>query len=98
MTESEIRSFFEKHHDSEFLQFDRIENKRSGRPDLHAFLLVNDLVPGTTDIVSSAGHDEIWLAVGLEELSKVATEEQIVELIRCGVRVDDYGEGLAMFV
>ena len=80
----------------EFLKFDRVENKTSQRSDLHAFNLLDKLVPGTVDMVSAAEHDEIWLEVSPEELAQVATEEQIIELIRCGVRYSR--DGLAMYV
>jgi len=56
------------------------------------------LVPGDKDIVRSAEHDEIWLSISPEELLKVATEDQIIELIRCGVRYDADTESFAMFV
>jgi len=79
----------------EFLKFERIENKRSNRPDLHAFLLLDELCPGTTDMVDAAEHDEIFLEVSLEDLAAVITEEQVIELIRCGVRMSY--DSLAMF-
>ena len=79
----------------EFLKFERIENKRSNRPDLHAFLLLDELCPGTTDMVDAAEHDEIFLEVSLEDLATVITEEQVIELIRCGVRMSY--DSLAMF-
>ena len=81
--------------DDEFLNFDRIENKRSKRPDLHAFLLLDELFPceGKSDMVCCAEHDEIWLDI--PEDAKL-TDEQIVELVRCGVRYDDCG--FCMFV
>jgi hypothetical protein len=82
----------------EFLKFDRVQNKASNRADLHAFILLDKLVPGKRDIVCSAEHDEIWLDVSPEDLSKVATEEQIIELIRCGVRYDKGTDSLALFV
>lgn len=94
-------------HENEFLKFERIAVKRSKRPDLHAFLLLDEIVPPqptpgypdrldeSHDMVACAEHDEIWLATDAEQLAEKATEEQIVELIRCGVRFDD---GLAMFV
>ncbi len=85
-------------HEGEFLEFDRVENKTSQRHDLHAFMLLDRLVPGKGDIVSAAEHDEIWLGVSPEELAKVATEDQIIELIRCGVRHDGDTDSLAMFV
>lgn len=83
-------------HDGEFLKFDRVANPASKRPDLCAFLLLDQLLPGNTDIVSSASHDEIWLSVDCEELAKVAAAYQIITLIRCGVRYDS--DGLCMFV
>lgn len=92
-----MRDIFEKHED-EFLKFDRVENKRSGRRDLHAFLLLDSLMPGKRPMVSAAEHDEIWLDIDCEDLAQIATEAQILELIRCGVRYDDDVESLALFV
>jgi hypothetical protein len=80
-----LEEMFEKHED-EFLKFDRVQNKRSKRQDLHAFLLLDELVPGDNDIVSCAEHDEIYLGVDCGELAEVITEEQVIELSRCGVR------------
>lgn len=81
----------------EYLAFERVENKLSTRPDLHAFLLLNQLVPGNRDMICSASHDEIWLEVRPEELAKVATPEQIRDLVRCGVRYDRDNDSLCMF-
>lgn len=91
-----IESVFDKfHEDGEYIEFDRVENKLSNRPDLHAFLLLDKLVPGKGDMVSGAEHDEIYLETDLEELAAVATEDDIRDLVRCGVRCD--GDGLRMF-
>lgn len=87
---------YDTYHD-EYLKFDRVQNKTSNRADLHAFMLLDKLVPGKCDIVSAASHDEIWMGVSPDDLSKVATEEQIIELIRCGVRYDSDTDSLAMF-
>ena len=95
MTREQLEELFEKH-DDEFLKFELVADKRSNRSDLHAFLLLDRLVPGESDIVTAAEHDEIWLEVSLEELAKVATEEHVIELTRCGVRLSD--GYLAMFV
>jgi hypothetical protein len=92
----DIREVFEKNED-EFLKFDRVESPRSSRPDLNAFLLLDFLVPGKVDMVCAAEHDEIFLDVSPEKLAEVATEAQIVELIRCGVRYDESVDSLAMF-
>lgn len=86
-------------YDDEFLKFDRIpaERRLSERPDLCAFLLLDRLVPGKSDMVSSAEHDEIWLDVDPKALVAVASEDDIVTLVRCGVRYDSDVESLAMF-
>lgn len=86
--------------DEEFLKFDRIPEERrlSSRSDLHAFILLDRLIPGkVSDIVANAEHDEIFLDVDCTTLAEVATEEQIIDLIRCGVRFCEY-DCLAMFV
>jgi len=93
----DIDDRFEQFSD-DYIKFERVENKRSSRPDLHAFLLLNELVPGTNDMVSAAEHDEIFLSVEPEELNKVATDEQILELVRCGIRYNSSHDCLCMFV
>jgi hypothetical protein len=97
MTEEDIHDLFEKHND-EFLKFDRIENKRSSRPDIHAFLLLNELCPLNRDIVCSASHDQIWLDPDAEDVCNKATVDQVIELIRCGVFYDEDNSSFSMFV
>jgi hypothetical protein len=75
-------------------RFNSIENKRSNRPDLHAFLLLDSLFPGTNDMVAGAAHDEIFLDVHEDQIA-LLTDAEILELMKCGVR---YGEDcLCMF-
>jgi hypothetical protein len=90
-----LKLFFEKHEDK-FLEFDLITNKLSSRPDLHAFLLLDKIVPRNRDMISGAEHDKIWLDIEPSELVDAITEEQVVELVRCGVMCDN--ESLMMFV
>lgn len=98
MTTERLIELFEKHSDNEYIEFKRIANKRLNRPDLHAFLLLDEMVPGAQDIVCCAEHDEIWLEVTPEDLAKVITEEQIIELTRCGVMYSADTESFHMFV
>ncbi|MEE9612838.1 MAG: hypothetical protein V3W19_16415 [Desulfatiglandales bacterium] len=86
---------FEKYSD-EYLKFERVENKKSKRADLHGFLLLDELFPGNRDMISAAEHDEIWLDIEGEQLEKL-TDEQIIELTRCGIRYDEESNCLAMF-
>ena len=48
-----ITEIYDKYGDEEFLKFERVENKRSQRPDLHAFLLLDELVPDKSDIIAA---------------------------------------------
>jgi len=86
-----------KKNSEEYIKFDRVLNRRSNRPDLHAFLLLDELFPGKSDIVACAEHDEMWLDIESKDIRKL-TEEQVIELIRCGVRYDTDNDSLAMFV
>ena len=99
--EAVFRKFSDEKYDAppgegEYLKFKNIECKLATRPDLHAFILLDRLVPSNYDIVACAEHDEIWLDVEPDTLAKVATEEDIRDLVRCGVRLWDYS--LCMFV
>ena len=91
-----IKERFDQFED-EFLKFERVENKFSNRADVHAFILLDKLVPGKDDILVDARHDEVFLSIGPEKL-ETASDEQIRDLIRCGIRLDDSEDGLAMFV
>lgn len=97
MTVDELSEFLESHND-EYAEFDRVTNKLSNRPDLHAFLLLDKLCPGNTDMVSAASHDEICLCVDPDQLCKYASDEEIIDLHRCGVRYDQSTDSLCMFV
>jgi hypothetical protein len=80
----------------EFLQFEKVVNKRSQRPDLHAFLMLDELFPGNRGLVLSASYNEIFLNVNDDQVETL-TDEQILELSWCGVRCAFDG-GLWMFV
>ena len=91
----EIEERFKQFED-DFLEFDKIVNRRNDRPDLHAWLLLDELFPKPGfDMICAASHDEIWLDVDDSDVKKL-TDKQILELIRCGVRCDEHG--LAMYV
>lgn len=82
----------------DYLDFEQISDKKNTRSDIHAFILLSELFPGySRDIISAACHDEIWLDVSSEEIEKL-TDENILELVRCGVRYDDDNDSLGMFV
>ncbi len=95
-----IEELFEKH-DDEYIKFDRVQNPRHSRPDLCAFLMLHDLSPAKKpgrDMISSAEHDEIWLDIDVDQVAENATEEDIITLIRCGIRFDTDNWAFALFV
>lgn len=98
MTTKQLYEAFERHH-SEYMRHERIPAKFSNRADLHAFIRLDMLVPGGDDIVCHSSHDEITLAVSPADLAAALTDESlIIELLRCGVRLNRDHETFTMYV
>ena len=93
MTVEELIYFFEKH-DNCYLKGSVIGP--TDRSDLNALILLNRLVPGKSRIVACAEDDEMYLDVAMEDLAAVASEEDVVTLIRLGV-IHDQEFGLKIF-
>jgi len=95
MTVSEM---FQKH-DSEYHHFERIPEvvRYSNRADLHAFIMLDKIVPGITSIISAAEHDEVYLGFEVTDLEGYITEEQVKDLLRCGVMLNEGLDSLYMF-
>jgi len=94
-----LQEMFEKHIDTEYIKFERIECPQHPRPDICAFLMLSQLVPDDgRDMVTSAEHDEIYLDTDCTKLAEVISEAQVIDLLRCGVRYDAGADGLCMFV
>lgn len=73
---------------SEYCEFDRIANRRSQWRDVHAFLLLEEIMPKSEhvgDLISASEHDEFFLDIDVDVLHEAATDEQIQELVRCGM-------------
>lgn len=101
MTLDQLEELFEKH-SSEFVEFERIKNPKHTRSDLCAMLMIDEIQSRyypqirTAKMISWAGHDEIHLDVDVEEISEYITEKEIIDLIRCGIRLEE--GNFAMFV
>jgi len=95
----DLYEVFEKYND-DYLKFQDVEDPRHIRADMCAFLLLDELVPPkkSSYMVAGAEHDEIYLQVDCSLLADKATEEDIRNLVRCGVRYCSDVESLAMFV
>lgn len=93
----DLHETFEKF-DKEFCEFERIDNPPNKRRDLCAMIMMDRLVPGSARILESAEHDEVYFSIDTSELAEVATENDIRDLIRCGVRIGSDYAGLCMFV
>jgi hypothetical protein len=93
----DIAAEYEKLED-ERLEFEGVEPKLSSRSDIHAFILLNQLLPETGRMISAAEHDQIWLDVDIDELAEVATVDHIRQLEACGVHYNSDYDSLYMFV
>jgi len=102
MTIEEMAELFEKlgnKSNGEYLKFERIEKKLSRRPDIHAFILLDQLSPKPgRDMVAAAKHDEVWLGVDVGEVAAAITREQVVDLYRCGISYDEETGSFHTFV
>jgi len=94
-----IQETFDKF-ENEVGEFKNIKSPKHSRPDICAFLILDALCPvnSSQKIIASATHDEIFLQVNCEELAAVATEEDILDLVRCGVLYSEIYDSLFMFV
>ena len=93
-----LKETFEKFSD-EYIKFENVRQRLHHRPDICAFLILDKLIPVFgKDMVSAAEHDEIYLDTDIERLAEVATEEDIADLVRCGVRFCNEYDCLCMFV
>jgi hypothetical protein len=98
MTLDEMKALFEKYSEESNRGFEDVAHKFSTRPDIHVFILLNDLLPGRHDMVDCAEHDEIWLDVDVDQLAGVITEQQIADLVACGFHFDTDVERIHSFV
>lgn len=100
MTEQQLRELFDKHGDDEFLQWKRVpkERRRHEAPDIHVFLTLHEKYERrANDILDSASHDEVYIDVDLDKPNTL-TEEDVIDLIRAGLRYDSEVSSLCMFV
>lgn len=96
IVEMDLHEVFEKFND-DFLKFDQVENKRCSRPDVCGFIILDELIPVNENIIGAAEHDIIYLSIDCEKLAEIATEENIHDLVRCGIMYDFDCDSLSMF-
>lgn len=91
-----IQETFDKYED-ETMDFNLVKDKFSNRRDLHAFILLDKLIPNGYLIIRAVEHDQIWIEIELKELEENLTEAMVLELLHCGVHYDKEMESLYMF-
>jgi hypothetical protein len=86
----DLKDLFDTHED-EFNEFDRIEEPLHRRRDICALMLLDRLVPGETgnSIINDSDGEFIMLDVDCKELAEVISEEDVITLLRCGVKYDE---------
>lgn len=92
-----LQATFEKFN-NDFGEFNRVDQSVTGRQDLFVFLLLDKLMPGQSDIISWTGHDEIGFSADCDMLAQLATEDEILTLVRCGVTYNEEHHCLSMFI
>lgn len=92
-----LKKRFEQY-ENDYLDFGSVILPRCPRPDICALLLLHELQPMSRCIIGSAEYEQIYLAVDPDALALVVTDEQIRDLVRCGVLYDEVTGGLTMFV
>lgn len=94
-----LKELFEKHSE-EYLHHHVIENPMHRQADLCCFLMLDKIAPLNNDrnVIAYASHDEITLAFDPNTVAQNATEQEIIDLIRCGLRYEEDEECFMMFV
>jgi hypothetical protein len=83
--------FYDLEDTEEYLQFHKIKNPLSKRPDMHALLMLDKMFPEEGDMIDWAGHEVIGISISPEELLEVATKEELLDLYRCGLSHTENG-------
>lgn len=97
----DVKELFEKHNE-EFLKFDRINEPLSSCPDLCAMMYMMNFLTMKqrerhNDIISCSEHDEIFFSIDVDYFSEIASESDVIYLIRCGVRYSEEFSSFCMF-
>jgi hypothetical protein len=94
-------AFFEERADD----FGKIEDVKTARrlhrrADLNAFLLLDKLLTNGNDsaILVDARNEQVWLSPKPWEVMQRASEEDLLDLVRCGVFYDEDNDSLSMYV
>lgn len=82
----------------DFGDFSKVSKKRSPYRDLHALMLLSELLPGTGKVLGGSDHETVYLSFDVHELVPLLTPEIVYELKHCGVLYDEDNEALMMFV
>jgi hypothetical protein len=83
----------------EYRQFEKIDKRLHDRPDICGLIYLDRLLPSPkVRIIVVARHEQIWLGTNTKDLAKVATEDDVLYLVRCGIFYDDDIDSLTMFV
>jgi hypothetical protein len=93
-----VNERFSDLNDENFLKFEKIDNKLHHRKDICAFLYLDRMLPSANDIIGGACHDQIYFDVDDDALAQIATDDDVIYLLRCGVFWSTDVDGLAMFV
>lgn len=99
MTRDELVRLFAEYDKTDFLEdWKIVGDQPSGRWDLCGLIRLDKLCPGKSYILGGASHDMVYLDADLDELAKVASPEDVLYLVRCGIVLTEDSDCLALFV
>lgn len=71
-----------------YFDIENIKCRMYQPPDVNAFVLINNILPSDKNIILSVGPNEIVLNADAELLCQLAYDDELVDLVRCGVTME----------
>ena len=99
MNIQELKKLFKKHSENEYIEFEKVENKKSKFADIHGLLLLEEKFPPNEishGILDNFDYETATINIEIEEDNIPLTENDIIELLRCGIDYDEDLECLTM--
>ena len=86
--------------ESDYLQFNQVENPEFSCPDLCGMSRLLKLAPieKGKPMVSAEESGQIYFSTDVDEFCKNATQDDVLYLCRCGISFDRHYESFSMYV
>lgn len=96
MDKKRLLQLFKHYHEQDKLSFINVSDKLSDNKHLHAFFLLQSLVPSKRNIIAKADYDTVYLDFVAEDLLDMITDVQIEEFAACGFNYNNANDFLTI--